>query len=507
MDHSSLSDMPSIIRSLKNTRILLIGDIMLDRYVYGRVERISPESPVPVLRIEREKTVPGGAGNTLANLIGLETNPSFISVIGPDENGARIRKHLASLVNDTTGILTDNEGQTIVKTRFLAGHQQLLRTDFETGEPLPDTLTDSILKQASQMIKGVGALILSDYGKGLLRPDIIQNLIALAKEENIPVIVDPKGQDFTKYAGADVITPNKKELSEATKGHSVENDDEVCKAAHIIMETCDIKNVVATRSADGISLIRKNDNPVHYSSTDVEVFDVSGAGDAVAAVIGSALAAGAHLPDAVALANIAGGIVVTKVGTAPIQASELLEAVENSSEHIPHKKIFQALDIGLSSDEKQAREQVERWKARGLTVGLTNGCFDILHSGHVSYLSAAHRNCDRLIVALNRDESVKILKGPDRPVHSQNARAEVLGGLRSVDMVILFGAEKEDDDNTASALIKALSPDVYFKGGDYRIEEIPEAPTVQSCGGKVLIMPHIEGQSTTQTLSRLKQYG
>ena len=480
----------STLESMKNAAILVVGDIMLDRFVYGAVDRISPESPVPVLSIKREERMLGGAGNTLANLAGLGTLAQIISVVGDDEEATEVRSEIEKLGFKSDDLVVDASRPTTIKTRFLSGHQQLLRTDFEDNTEINDETAKAVIQNAGAAIKNVQAVILSDYGKGLLRDDIIAEIIAAAKSKNIPVIVDPKGQDFSIYRGASVITPNKKELSEATKGAPVSTDQEVEAASQKLIAEDGIDAVIATRSADGISVIQKGEAPVHIPTKDIEVFDVSGAGDSVIATISAALAADADLPEAAQLANIAGSIVVTKVGTAPIRADELAAALSESSAAV------------ISTQE--AAEQIKRWKARGLKTGFTNGCFDILHFGHVSYLKEARAHCDRLIVGLNSDSSVRILKGDDRPVHDETSRSAVLGALESVDMVVLFGAEKDGDDNTAIALLESLKPDIYFKGGDYTEDQIPEAPTVKSNGGEVKIMPVYEGHSTTNSIAKSK---
>ena len=497
----------SLIQSMKDAPVLVIGDIMLDRFVYGAVERISPESPVPILSVTREDIMLGGAGNALSNISGLNAKPYALCLVGNDAAADQIKQHAKSLDVDIAGFITDTTRPTTIKTRFLSGHQQMLRTDFEKKEPVNDTIAKAIIEKAEALIPKVKAVILSDYGKGMLRPDVIAGIMATAKKQEIPVIVDPKSLDFSIYKGATAITPNKKELSEATKGKPVSTDNQIETAAREIIDTCGIESVVATRSADGMSVIKKGENPHHLRSADIEVFDVSGAGDTVIATIATALAAGSNINDAAALANLAGSIVVTKVGTAPIRAEELTEALHSDVgdvliHHYAKSKMLlrQAECMGW----QEAAEQIRRWKARGLKTGFTNGCFDVLHAGHVNYLNQAREHCDRLIVGVNCDSSVRILKGPERPVHDEAARADVLGALSSVDLVVLFGAQKEGDDNTAIALLEVLKPDIYFKGGDYTIDQIPEAPTVQSYGGKVSVMSVYEGHSTTNSIKKIK---
>ena len=505
-----MTDSPllSSLEQFEQTKVLVVGDIMLDRFVYGDVERISPESPVPVLNIVREDTMLGGAGNALANLAGLGAQAEIFAVIGDDEEGRILKQQIEKLGYEAHGLCIDAERPTTVKTRFLAGHQQLLRSDFENKAPLKETIQNDLLQKLKPAIKDAGAIILSDYGKGLLHPELIAQIMELANDSNIPVIVDPKGQDFSIYKGAFAVTPNKKELADATKGASLGTDEEVVAAAQSLMNECGIQAVVATRSAEGMSVIQKDQPSTHLRTIDIEVFDVSGAGDSVIATIAAALASGSDLPQAASLANLAGSVVVTKVGTAPIRIEELREAVlEHGEDQIREGAKKKSINRHRQGDVlgwEAAAEQIRRWKAKGLKVGFTNGCFDILHYGHVSYLNNTRDHCDRLIVGLNQDSSVRVLKGAERPVHDESSRAAVLAALGSVDMVVLFGAEKEGDDNTAIALLETLQPDIYFKGGDYTEDQIPEAPSVKAYGGEVSVMPVYDGHSTTGSIAKMK---
>ncbi len=502
-----------IVQAMKNTSVLVVGDIMLDRFVYGKVERISPESPVPVLSVTRENIMLGGAGNTLANLINLNCTGRVLSIIGNDDEG-RVLKDLAQKSGvDSDGLIEVDDRTTIVKTRFLAGHQQLLRTDFERIQPINDDIMERLLARAESILPDVQAMILSDYGKGLMTPAFIKVLIDAAQKHNVPVLVDPKGTDYSIYAGADAVTPNKKELSEATGGMAVDTDDEVIKAARTLMDESGIKAVIATRSQDGMSVIQgQGAEPVHIrSASDIEVFDVSGAGDTVIATIAATLAAGGDLVKAASISNVAGSIVVSKVGTAPIRSEELLETLKHHDSETDivvagesNRPKIERVRQAPVLDWSEGVEEVKRWKARGLKVGFTNGCFDILHYGHVTYLNDARQKCDRLIVGLNSDSSVRVLKGAERPVHDEQSRARVLSALGSVDMVVLFGAEKQGDDNTACALLEQIQPDVYFKGGDYTVDQIPEAPTVMRSGGVVDVMPVYDGHSTTSSIEKMR---
>ncbi len=507
-DTLALEPLLRIIEAIKETNILVIGDIMLDRFIYGHVDRISPESPVPVLSIKREDSMLGGAGNALANLKGLGASCEIISVVGDDEPAQDIARKMNDMDIGDHGLIRDRSRPTIVKTRFLAGHQQLLRTDWEDKTPILKQSADQIKKAIETAIPKASAVILSDYGKGLLTQDIISAVIKAAKDYGIPVLVDPKHKDFSIYKGARGITPNKKELSESAGGAPLKTDQDVIDTAERIINDHDIDTVFATRSAEGMSVVSKNHEPAHFRSEDIEVFDVSGAGDSVIATIAAVMAAGGDIHQAAILANIAGSVVVSKVGTAPIRKQDLIIAVKAHGVDFnvtrgtpsPLDRTRQAPTL----DWQNLTEQVRRWRARGFRIGFTNGCFDILHTGHVSYLNKARERCDRLIVGLNTDQSVKILKGPERPINDETSRATVLGALASVDAVALFGAEESSQANDAINLIETIKPDLYFKGGDYSEDQIPEAPTVKKHGGTVEIMPIYEGFSTTETIRKSK---
>jgi D-beta-D-heptose 7-phosphate kinase/D-beta-D-heptose 1-phosphate adenosyltransferase len=495
------SNLLDLCRKFEKTRILVIGDVILDKFVYGSVDRISPESPVPVLALKRENKMLGGAGNTLANLAGLTVKAELIAVIGADNEGEQLRELLGGLNVSPDNLVVDATRPTSVKTRFLAGHQQLLRSDFEKSDSVDDAVARKILEKFNALKSKIDAVIVSDYGKGVLRADVISAIIAGAKESNIPVIVDPKGSDYTKYKGATAVTPNKKELSEAVNGATLATDADVEQAANRLIKECGVQNVIATRSAEGISVISPSEGVHHIRQEHtVEVYDVSGAGDTVIATITASLAAGASFESAAYLANQAGSIAVTKVGTTPIRLEELLDALQGAN-IASSSRLYQA---PLQSVEA-AIEDINRWRAQNLKVGFTNGCFDIVHAGHVTYLNEARAQCDRLIVALNSDSSVRVLKGPERPVHDEKARATVLGALASVDMVILFGAKEQGQDNTANTLLEQLRPDIYFKGGDYKVEEIPEAPIVQAYGGIVKVLSNVEGYSTTNAIKKIRK--
>jgi D-beta-D-heptose 7-phosphate kinase/D-beta-D-heptose 1-phosphate adenosyltransferase len=530
-------DLLGLLSKMNGQSVAVVGDLILDRFIYGDADRISPESPVPVLNIKRENHMLGGAGNVVANLAGLGLKAQIFATLAEDGPGQILRGLLSNVGAGTDGLVNDAQGTgsaklmrpTTIKTRFLAGKQQILRADEEWTTPISSATEAAILAQLDRLLPQQKAVILSDYGKGVLTPSLIKSVIEKATLIGIPVLVDPKGSDYTMYRGASVVTPNRKELALAAGGRVVKTDEEITEAAQAVLQQSGIEAMVATRSEDGMTIVQQKsaqqkqdpdkagaiifERPVHLRTQALEVFDVSGAGDTVIATLAAALAVGADLVSAASLANIAAGLVVAKVGTAPIRKTEFEARLQNDDVRVqttPQGDLktldrTQAARIcagpeGLS----EAQEQVQRWRARGLKVGFTNGCFDILHAGHVNYLNAARGRCDRLVLGLNTDQSVRILKGPARPVNNELDRATVIGALGSVDMVVFFGAAKEGEDNTASNLIQKLEPDIYFKGADYKIEQIPEAKFVQAYGGVVDLVPLTEGLSTSKTIDKIK---
>ncbi len=470
--------------------VMVVGDIMLDSFVQGVVERISPESPVPVLSVTSETRMLGGAGNALRNLAGLGAKSSIISLTGNDAARETLKRHVESTGVSSSSLIADPSRPTTQKTRFVSGQHQLLRADLEKthnpGEDIERALIDAIEAAMSD----ADALVLSDYGKGVLSERVISASIEAARAKGAPVLVDPKGANFTKYAGAGVITPNRKELSAALGGMPAHTDEEIEIAANRLIEKTGIDTVIVTRSEDGLSVIKKETAPVHIRGAALEVFDVSGAGDTVIATLAAGLACGLDIETAARLANEAGGIVVGKSGTAQITIDDLISAImpETASKHM--------------ASREQARERIERWRAQGLKIGFTNGCFDILHAGHARYLNTARKKCDRLILGLNADSSVRRLKGETRPVNNENDRAEVLAALGCVDMVVVFGDDPGEQDMPCE-LIAFLKPDIHFKGGDYKPKDLPEAKIVWAYGGEVEVLDLVAGLSTTNTLKKM----
>lgn len=478
--------MREITEQLHRVKIVVLGDLMLDRYLVGAVERISPEAPVPVLRWASERETAGGAGNVALNIVSLGAQARLIGVVGDDNEGRRLA-HILQSAGVASDLVVDPQAPTISKTRVLAGHQQLLRIDQEIVCEPHQQAEQTILTKLSEAIAGADALIIADYAKGCLSDGILKNAIALGKQAGVPVLIDPKRTDFSAYAGATYIKPNRKELSLAARIDCSIAENISAASRKIISLTN--SNVLLTRSEDGMSFYGTDGRDLHLPTEAMEVFDVSGAGDTVAACFTLALATGAPISSAMRFANVAAGIVVAKTGTATVTVAEILAA---ESAATPKDTIARGALVSWEEAE-QIREQ---WKREGLSVAFTNGCFDLLHPGHIALLQGAAAHSDRLIVALNTDASVSKLKGPSRPVQSENARAEVMGAIRCVDLVVLF------DQDTPLELIRLLVPDVLVKGADYTEEAIVGHNIVKNAGGRVERVELRQGQSTTRLIGR-----
>ncbi|MFA7429303.1 MAG: D-glycero-beta-D-manno-heptose-7-phosphate kinase [Rhodospirillaceae bacterium] len=477
------------VAALRDVTVLCAGDVMLDRFVTGTVDRISPEAPIPVLRVTRETAMLGGAGNVVRNLVGLGARTLFLSVVGDDAAGHEVGGMLGGLDGVTPLLEVEAGRQTAIKVRYVASGQQLLRADQETVAAIAAPREKALLDAAARALAEgrVGVVVLSDYGKGVLTDTLTAGLIALAQTHGVPVVVDPKGVDYSRYRGADLVTPNRKELFEAT-ALPTGSDAEVEAAARAVVASCGVAGVLATRSQDGMTLLAADGAVLHLPAEAREVFDVSGAGDTVVATLAAALAAGLAAGDAAELANVAAGIVVAKVGTAAVHAVELENALRHQDLEDAEHKILPL---------ERAMERAEGWRRRGLSVGFTNGCFDLLHPGHLSLLRQARNACDRLVVGVNSDASVQRLKGPTRPVQSEAARSAVLASLGMVDGVVIFAQD------TPLKLIEALRPDVLVKGADYTVETVVGADLVLGWGGKVVLAVLEPGQSTTNTIRRM----
>lgn len=454
---------------------------MLDRYWQGPTSRISPEAPVPVVKIQNDETRAGGAGNVALNIATLGAATTLLGVTGDDQNSEHLQSILAASGVEC-GFLRHPEHPTITKLRIVSRHQQLIRLDFE--EAFHTTDLTVLYDQYDAQVSDFGVVILSDYGKGALTNP--QRLIQSARQHNIPVLVDPKGTDFERYRGATLITPNLSEF-EAVVGPCPDNTTLVAKARELL-KRCDLQALLVTRSEKGMTLIERDQEPFHLPTRAREVFDVTGAGDTVISVLASSLAAQQTLRQSTVLANTAAGIVVGKLGTATASTEELRQ--ELRQEQLSGAGIF---------DEETLHQLVEEARQRGETLVMTNGCFDIIHPGHVQYLQEAKSLGDRLLVAVNTDASVARLKGPTRPINPVDHRMAVLAGLESVDWVVPFA------EDTPERLICRLLPDVLVKGGDYRVEDIAGGQCVQAEGGQVIVLSFKDNCSTTAIVNRIQE--
>lgn len=465
-----------------NGRVTVVGDVMLDRYWYGSSSRISPEAPVPVVNVDRYENRAGGAANVALNLSSLGIDCDLVGIVGKDEAGETLESLLKDKRIDPRFIVSD-ELPTITKLRILSRHQQLLRVDFEKGYDKVDQ--GSLLALLRKCLRDTKVVICSDYGKGALSS--VQTMIKECRSHNIMVLVDPKGTDFTRYRGATLLTPNMSEF-EAVVGKVKDNDDLEQKALKLIKE-CSLDALLVTRSEDGMSLIVPGKSALHIPTYAREVYDVTGAGDTVIATLAASLASGCDLALSCAIANRAGGIVVGKLGTSTVTPRELDEVVNGRSRSCKH--------MGVMSEDEVV-EEVAFLKQKGKRVVMTNGCFDIIHKGHVDYLQKARALGDALIVAVNSDESVQMLKGPTRPIVPLENRMDVLAALGCVDMVVPFSEE------TPQRLIARILPDILVKGGDYKVEQIAGHKEVLENGGAVKILNFVDNCSTSNIVKKIQ---
>lgn len=467
--------------SLATANVLVVGDLMLDRYWHGDTSRISPEAPVPVVKVGMSEERAGGAGNVALNIAALGAKASLMGFSGDDEQCKALENLLKPVgINCLFDKLAG--AATITKLRVLSRHQQLIRLDFEDGFETQNA--DNLLKGFQAQLDGVGAVILSDYGKGTLRQ--VQEFIQLARKAGKVILVDPKGSDFTKYRGASLITPNMHEF-EGVVGYC-ETDEDIVTKGQALMLSLDLQALLITRSERGMTLLQKDLPAIHLPTRAKEVFDVTGAGDTVISVLAASLAAGESFADATALSNLAAGIVVSKLGTATVNMEELRRAIREQHQ----------VERGVVSEDA-LMQMVKESKEHGETVVMTNGCFDILHAGHVTYLEQAKELGDRLIVAVNDDDSVKRLKGPERPVNSMEKRMRMLAALECVDWVVPFY------EDTPTRQICRLAPDILVKGGDNDPDNIPGGDCVREAGGEVKVLTYVDGVSTTGIISTIRE--
>lgn len=469
-------------------RVLCIGDVMLDRFVQGSVKRISPESPVPIIQMGATENVPGGAANVGRNVAALGGRCTLIGAVGADPVGRELSELLAGGRIEPV-MIADAERPTIEKIRFVAQGQHLLRADREEPGDISAAAGRDIVIEVANRIADHQVLVLSDYAKGVLTDAVIAGAIGIASAAGVPVVVDPKSARLSRYAGATVVTPNAKEAALAT-GIEIDSDEAAVTAGRVAIEAAAIESILLTRSEHGMTLVGRGGSVAHLPASAREVFDVVGAGDTVVATLALALGAGMALAEAARIANAAAGVVVGKRGTATLTRSELVDELARLSR------------IGVSSSEMKVTPADRlvslrrQWERDGLTVGFTNGCFDILHIGHVGILEFARSQCDRLIVGVNSDASVARLKGPTRPINREEDRAQILGAFGFVDAVVVF------DEDTPYGLIERLQPDVLVKGADYSIEQVVGHDIVQKRGGKVVTFDLVPGRSTSNIIAR-----
>lgn len=487
-----LSPLAAYLPHFQNVHVLCVGDVMLDRYIYGRADRMSPEAPIPVLSVNRKEAMLGAAGNVARNVVALGATAGLIGTIGDDDSGHDIARLITSESRLDPILITVPGRQTTMKTRYVAGQQQLLRADQEDISPLSPDVEDQIIRAFDNALEETDLVILSDYAKGVLSERVLRTLIDQCQAAGKPVVADPKSTNFGRYAGVTVIKPNSLEIARAT-GHPCHDDETAQRSAEIVLEKHNIDTVLVTRSEQGMTLVDRKAGASriqHFRVQAQEVFDVSGAGDTSLAALGVTLGAGSSLEHAAAMANLAAGLVVAKIGTAAIYPEELSNAINAHALQDAGSKV---------KLEAAGYDQIEKWRARGLKIGFTNGCFDLFHPGHVSLVEEAKQNCDRLVVGLNTDRSVKALKGSDRPINPEMARTIVLASQAAVDMVILF------DEDTPINLIEKIRPDVLIKGADYTVETVVGAEFVQSYGGRVHLAAIKPGHSTTNTITRMTE--
>lgn len=481
-------DFDKHLTDLGDQTVLCIGDLMLDEFVYGDVTRISPEAPTPVIAVKRTEVMVGGAGNVARNLAALGARCIFVGVVGNDDAGGALTKALAAHPLIEFELVIDPARQTTRKVRFVSEHHSthLLRADWESAGGINAAAEDALIGHALKAMPRAGAVVLSDYAKGALTPRVIRAVIDAANRLGKPVIVDPKGRDYGIYSGATLITPNRQELADAT-GSVARSDNEVAQAALGLARALGAKAVLVTRSEAGMTLVGEG-APIHVPAYPVRVRDVSGAGDTVVAVLSAMLAMKADFESAMRAANAAAAVVVGKRGTATLTVAELRSRILPAASLAPEEKIV--FDWALLD------EHLDAWRKQGLRIGFTNGCFDLLHPGHVKLLAGARAACDRLVLGLNGDASVKRLKGEGRPVQNVQSRAEVLAALEAVDLVVVF------DEDTPKQLIARVKPMVLVKGGDYKCEDVVGHEIVEALGGSVVLIDLVPGQSTTKMVER-----
>jgi D-beta-D-heptose 7-phosphate kinase/D-beta-D-heptose 1-phosphate adenosyltransferase len=485
-------DYEALTREIARQTVLCVGDLMLDEFVYGEVSRISPEAPAPVIAVQRSETNIGGAGNVARNIASLGARCIFVGLIGEDEAGAKLKARLSQEKLIESVLVSDAARPTTRKVRFVSEHfsTHMLRADWELAQPASGDVEQKLIDAILPQLARADIVLLSDYAKGVLTARVIRNVIDAARKLGKSVIVDPKSANFAIYRGATLLTPNRKEFAEATRSRA-DSETSIAEAAQDAMYLADCEAMLVTQSEHGMTLVPRSGDVIHVPAHPVKVRDVSGAGDTVAAMLAVVLAAGAGWEAALRMATAAAAVAVSKKGTASVTAAEVRRKI------LPHAFLAAEEKIVATSDDLDA--QLLEWRKQGLRVGFTNGCFDILHPGHVKVLTAARGACDRLIVGLNSDASVKRLKGEERPLQDERARAEVLAALEAVDLVVVF------EQDTPIELITQIKPSVLVKGGDYTREKVVGREIVEAEGGEVLLVDVLPGFSTTSLVDRARR--
>lgn len=476
----------SLFSQIAKIRCLVVGDLMLDEYLWGKAERISPEAPVQVVDVLREELRLGGAGNVVNNLAAFGTQVSVCSVIGDDQNGWSLLEEFGRRNVAVDAVFLDPSRRTSRKTRVVAANQQIVRIDRESRDALPAAFEKRVCDWITDHAGEYQVVVLSDYSKGVLTPSVIAATVASAAKAGIPVLIDPKGNDFSRYSGATLLTPNRKE-AEAASGIEIRDVASLTRAANAIMDAVGLQHLLITLSEEGMSLFSRSGEVVHIPTVAREVFDVSGAGDTVLAALAIGIASGFSMAEASGLANVAAGIAVGKLGTSVVTPQEIIDVVA-MSHHDSDSKI-KSRDVLASL--------IAAEKSRGKRVVFTNGCFDLLHAGHVKYLQKARRLGDLLVLGLNSDASVRRLKGPKRPLICEDERAHILAALDCIDYVVLF------DEDTPLELIVALKPDILAKGGDYSLEGVVGKDVVEAYGGRVELVSFVDGKSTSNIIDKV----
>ena len=481
-------DIESLFSRARDMRALVIGDLMLDEYLWGKAERISPEAPVQVVDVTREDLRLGGAGNVVNNLVALGCQVAVCSVIGGDENGTHLRHAFTGKGVDLTGVFEDPLRRTSKKTRVIAANQQIVRIDRESKDEIAPEFEAKIIAFITAEAKRFNVILVSDYLKGVLTGKVLAALCATGRRLGIPVVVDPKGIDYAKYRGATILTPNRKE-AEAASHMAIRDEAGLTLAAEKLLRGLDLEAILITRSEEGMSLFRQDGATTHIPTVAREVYDVTGAGDTVLSVLSLGLACGLQMAEAARVANVAAGIAVGKLGTSTVSPAEIIAEIGHG--HADSDAKIKNLDVlaAIIAGEKE----------RGKRVVFTNGCFDLLHVGHVKYLQKARTFGDLLVVGLNSDASVRGLKGETRPLIGESERAHILAALDCVDYVVIFGEE------TPLRLIETLQPFVLVKGGDYTPERVVGKDLVESYGGRVELVTFVDGKSTTNIIEKIRQ--